>query len=63
MQVSEAIEIIIGTYGDIQAVARTLPVDAAEVAGATAEADTAEGVALALLKKYNSYTPPNTTED
>jgi hypothetical protein len=39
-----------------------LPVDAAEVAGATAEADTAEAVALALLKKYNPYTPPKTTK-
>ena len=61
MQVSEAIEIIVGTYGDIESVARSLPVDAAEVAGATAEADTAEAVALALLMKYNPYTPPKTT--
>lgn len=61
MQVSEAIEIIVGTYGDIESVARTLLVDAAEVASATVEADTAEAVALALLMKYNPYTPPKTT--
>lgn len=62
MKVSEAIEIIVGTYGDIESVARTLPVDAAEVADATAEADTAEAVALGLLKKYNPYTAPKAKE-
>lgn len=62
MKVSEAIEIIVGTYGDIESVARTLPVDAAEVDDATAEADTAEAVALGLLKKYNPYTAPKAKE-
>ena len=61
MKVSEAIEIIVGTYGDIESVARTLPVDAAEVDSATAEANTAEAVALGLLKKYNPYTAPKAT--
>ena len=62
MQVSEAIEIIVGTYGDIESVARSLPVDAFEVFEATVEPDTADAIALALLKKYNPYSP-NTTED
>lgn len=62
MQVLEAIKTIVNTYGDIESVARTLPVDAAEVAEATVEAGTAEAVALALLKKYNPYTPPKTTK-
>ena len=56
MTVDEAIEVIVETYGDINLVARTLIVDASEVAQATAEPDTAEAVALALLKKYNPYT-------
>lgn len=58
MKVSEAIEIIVSVYGDIDAVARTVEVDASEVFTATAEPDTAEAVALDLLKKYNPYTPP-----
>jgi len=53
MTVDEAITIIVETYGDIDLVARGLVVDAAEVAEATAEPDTAQAVALALLKKYN----------
>lgn len=58
MTVEEAIGAIIETYGDIDLVARSLNVDAAEVAQATAEPDTAEAVALALLQKYNPYTAP-----
>ena len=57
MTVDEAITVIVETYGDIDLVARTLIVDASEVAQATAEPDTAEAVALALLKKYNPHTP------
>ena len=57
MTVDEAIAVIVETYGDINLVARILIVDASEVAQATAEPDTAEAVALALLKKYNPYTP------
>ena len=53
MKLKDAIQSIIEVYGDIESVARSLPVDAAEVAKATAEPDTAEAVALALLKKYN----------
>ena len=58
MKVSEAIEFLTTTYGDIEVAARGLQVDASEVFKATAEADTAEAVALELLKKYNPYTPP-----
>ena len=58
MTVDEAIAIIVETYGDIDLVARGLIVDAAQVAEATAEPDTAQAVALALLKKYNPYIPP-----
>ena len=53
MKIKDAIQSIVEVYGDIESVARSLPVDAAEVAQATAEPDTAEAVALALLKKYN----------
>ena len=59
MTVDDAIKVIVASYGDIEFVARTLPVDADEVAEATAEPDTAEAVALALLKKYN---PPTIKE-
>ncbi len=58
MTVEEAIAEIVSAYGDINLVARFLLVDPAEVAQATAEPDTAEAVALALLQKYNPYTPP-----
>ena len=63
MKVSEAITAIVQTYGDIKLVARSLPVDASEVAKATAEPDTAEAVALELLKKYNPYTPPKASKE
>lgn len=58
MKVSEAIEYLVSIYGDIDAAARSMQVNASEVFAATAEADTAEAVALDLLKKYNPYTPP-----
>lgn len=57
MKVSEAIEAIVKSYGDIEVVARNLDVDAAELAKATAKPDTAEAIALALLKKYNITAP------
>lgn len=57
MKVSEAIEAIVTSYGDIEVVARNLEVDAAELAKATAKPDTAEAIALALLKKYNITAP------
>jgi len=53
MKVSDAIEAIVTSYGDIELVARGLVVDADELAKATAKPDTAEAIALALLKKYN----------
>lgn len=61
MKVSEAIEYLVSIYGDIDAAARSMQVDASEVFSATAEADTAEAVALDLLKKYNPYTPVKAT--
>jgi hypothetical protein len=57
MKVSDAIEAIVTTYGDIEVVARSLAVDAGELAKATAKPDTAEAIALALLKKYNMTAP------
>jgi hypothetical protein len=57
MKVSEAIEAIVTSYGDIEVVARNLEVNAAELAKATAKPDTAEAIALALLKKYNITAP------
>jgi len=70
MKVSDAIEAIVTSYGDIELVARGMVVDAGELAKATAKLDTAEAVALALLKKYNmtvpvvviEEVPPDTTE-
>ncbi len=57
MKVSEAIEAIVTSYGDIEVVARNLEVNAAELVKATAKPDTAEAIALALLKKYNITAP------
>jgi hypothetical protein len=57
MTVSDAIEAIVTSYGDIDLVARGLVVDAGELAKATANPDTAEAIALALLKKYNITAP------
>lgn len=57
MKVSDAIETIVASYGDIDLVARGLVVDAAELAKAKAKPDTAEAIALALLKKYNVTAP------
>ena len=57
MKVSDAIEMIVTSYGDIEVVARGLVVDAGELAKATAKPDTAEAIALALLKKYNVTAP------
>jgi hypothetical protein len=53
MKVADAIQAIVTSYGDINLVARGMVVDAGELAKATAKPDTAEAVALALLKKYN----------
>ena len=57
MKVTDAIEMIVTSYGDIEVVARGLVVDAGELAKATAKPDTAEAIALALLKKYNMTAP------
>lgn len=63
MTLEEAITTIVEAYGDIELIARSLAVDASEVAKATAEPDTAEAVALKLLKKYNPYTPPKSSKE
>jgi hypothetical protein len=57
MKVTDAIEAIVTSYGDINLVARGMVVDADELAKATAKPDTAEAIALALLKKYNMIAP------
>lgn len=57
MTVTDAIKTIVTSYGDIDLVARGMVVDAAELAKATAKPDTAEAIALALLKKYNVTAP------
>ena len=57
MTVNDAIDAIVTSYGDIDLVARGLVVDAGELAAATAEPDTADAIALALLKKYNITAP------
>jgi len=57
MKVADAIKAIVTSYGDIDLVARGMVVDADELAKATAKPDTAEAIALALLKKYNVTAP------
>jgi hypothetical protein len=57
MKISDAIEAIVASYGDINLVARGMVVDADELAKATATPDTAEAIALALLKKYHMTVP------
>ena len=57
MKVTDAIQAIVTSYGDIDLVARGMVVDAGELAKATAKPDTAEAIALALLKKYNVTAP------
>ena len=67
MKISDALEAIVTSYGDIDLVARGMMVDADELAKTTAKPDTAEAIALALLKKYNmtvpviKEVPPDTT--
>lgn len=59
-QLTAALEVLTSTYQDLDTIARGLVVDAAEVAQALSsiEADSAEGVALRVLAKYNPYTSP-----
>jgi hypothetical protein len=61
MKVDEAVKTLISTYQSLDIVAMGLVVDAAEVdnALAAAEPDSAEGVALRMLAKYNPYTKPD----
>jgi len=63
MKVSDAIEAIVTSYGDIELVARGMVVDADELAKASAKPDTAEAIALALLKKYNMTAPVMVIEE
>jgi hypothetical protein len=57
MKITDAIKVIVTSNGDIDLVARGMVVDADELAKATAQPDTAEAIALALLKKYNVTAP------
>lgn len=57
MKVSDAIKAIVTSYGDIEVVARGLVVDVAELNKFKAKPDTAEAIAVALLKKYNVTAP------
>lgn len=57
MKVAQAIEAIVTSYGDIEVVARGLVVDVAELNKFKAKPDTAEAIAVALLKKYNVTAP------
>ena len=55
----QVVEGLVSATGDLDLIARFSVVDANEVAAALAdaEADSAEGVALRLLAKYNPVTP------
>ena len=55
MTLEEAVDFLVSTDKDLDLIARFLPVDAAEVHAALAGADedSADGVALRLLAKYN----------
>jgi hypothetical protein len=57
MKLIDAINAIVTIYGDIELAARGMVVDADELANATAKPDTAEAIALALLRKYNVTAP------
>ena len=55
-----ALEELTTTYKDLDLIARSLVVDPAEIAKAilSTEEDSAEGVALRILAKYNPFVPP-----
>tara|TARA_R110000822_G_scaffold144611_6_gene283390 strand:+ start:1375 stop:1602 length:228 start_codon:yes stop_codon:yes gene_type:complete len=57
MTLEEAVDLLVSTDKDLDLIARFLPVDAGEVHAALAGADedSADGVALRLLAKYNPY--------
>jgi hypothetical protein len=57
MTLEEAVDLLVSTDKDLDLIARFLPVDAGEVNAALAGADedSADGVALRLLAKYNPY--------
>ena len=63
MKVSEALDVLVSAYGDLDLIARGLPVSASEVANAKVKAHTAEAIALELLKKYNPYTAVKETTE
>lgn len=62
MTLKEALEVLSTTYQSLDAVARGLVVDPAEVAAALKESepDSAEEICLQYLAKYNPYVPPKT---
>jgi hypothetical protein len=61
----QVVEGLVSAIGDLDLIARFSVVDANEVADALAdvEADSAEGVALRLLAKYNPVTPSANSEE
>lgn len=61
----QVVEALVSATGDLDLIARFSVVDANEVADALAdaEADSAEGVALRLLAKYNPVTPSANSEE
>ncbi len=64
MTLKDAVTELTSTYKALDDVARTLSVDANEVAAALAKADpdTAEGVALQVLAKFNPVIKPTKTK-
>lgn len=58
MELQTALDELTSTYKDLDLVARGFQVSAKEVADALADSDpdSAEGVALRVLAKYNPYT-------
>ena len=64
MNLTDAIKALTTTYRALDDVAKSLPVDANEVAAALAKAtpDTAEHVALQALAKFNPVVKPTKTK-
>jgi hypothetical protein len=59
----QALDALVSTYGSLDVIAQSASVDADEVATAlaAADADSAEGVALRALAKYNPVVTPVVT--
>lgn len=61
----QALDALVSTYGSLDVIAQSASVDAGEVATAlaAADADSAEGVALRALAKYNPVIVSVVTQD